>query len=145
MLDAVTNDLNPVNMRTLMKARLLGVLGALLLAMMGGQAGAQALQIPPGQMVATRTIAQTCPVGAQILAFEESRFQLNDVVFAFNPSPAHNFNGSAAIGALYGVRFLDGTQQGQFCFEGVCLAGQNQCAAIAFIQPNGVRVYQRVN
>ena len=99
---------------------------------------------PTGQTIAVESTLATCVQGAQIMPFLDDLVQVDGVRFQFNPQPAVSFPGGAAVAALYQIGTnAQGAPMGQFCVDGTCLANGNTCSAIAFVQPNGVRIYSR--
>ena len=99
---------------------------------------------PTGQTIAVESTLATCVQGAQIMPFLDDLVQVDGVRFQFNPQPPISFPGGAAVAALYQIGTnAQGAPMGQFCVDGTCLANGNTCSAIAFVQPNGVRIYSR--
>ena len=99
---------------------------------------------PNGQIIAVESSLASCVQGAQIMPFLEDIVQVDGVRFQFEPQPQTSFPGGAALAALYQIGTNDrGEPVGQFCVDGTCLANGNTCSAIAFVQPNGVRIFRR--
>ena len=99
---------------------------------------------PNGQTIAVESTLASCVQGAQIMPFLDDLVQVDGVRFQFNAQPPVSFSGGAAVAALYQIGTnAQGAPMGQFCVDGTCLANGNTCSAIAFVQPNGVRIYSR--
>ena len=99
---------------------------------------------PAGQMVALESSVARCVRGAAILPFQDEMLQVDGVQYVYTANPPMTFSGGAAVAALYAVNSASGqATNGQFCVDGACLANGNSCSAIAFVQPNTVRIYIR--
>ena len=110
----------------------------------GARITALTFSAPNGQTIAVESTLASCVQGAQIMPFLDDLVQVDGVRFQFNPQPPVSFSGGAAVAALYQIGTnAQGEPMGQFCVDGTCLANGNTCSAIAFVQPNGVRIYSR--
>lgn len=99
---------------------------------------------PAGQIVALESSVAGCVRGAAILPFQDEMLQVDGVRYVYTPNPPMTFVDGAAVAALYVLNNTSGqVTNGQFCVDGACLANGNSCSAIAFVQPNTVRIYVR--
>ena len=97
-----------------------------------------------GQTIAIESSLASCVRRAQIMPFLDTTLQVDGVRFNFDAQPPATFPGGAALAALYQIGSNDrGEAMGQFCVDGACLANGNTCSAIAFVQPNGIRIFTR--
>lgn len=124
------------------------ILGALLafapLSAMAQSSQSMTFSAPTGQTIAIESSLASCVSGAQIMPFLDATIQVDGVRFQFDAQPSATFPGGAALAALYQIGSNErGDAMGQFCVDGACLANGNTCSAIAFVQPNGVRVFTR--